>query len=56
LLEHLRDKGDGEVNIVVMIDGGSREVDVKLPGSYRATPHVAGLLKAVPGVMSVELS
>ena len=56
LLEHLRDKGDGEVNILVMIDGGRREVDVKLPGSYRATPHVAGLLKAVPGVMSVELS
>ncbi len=47
-------RGDGEVSIVVMLEGGAREVEVKLPGRFSLTPVVAGALKAVPGVMAVE--
>ena len=56
LAEILSEKGDGEVNIIVQLEGGQREVDIKLPGAYRATPHIAGLVQAVPGVIGVELS
>ncbi len=52
--ERLKEKGDGEVILVLMLDDGGREVEMKLPGGYRATPQVAGALKAVPGVISVE--
>jgi DNA polymerase-3 subunit alpha len=37
-----------------MIDGGQREVEVKLPGRFKATPQIAGAIKAVPGVVAVE--
>jgi DNA polymerase-3 subunit alpha len=56
LSEILSEKGDGEVNIIVQLENGQREVDIKLPGAYRATPHIAGLLQAVPGVVGVELT
>ncbi len=47
-------QGDGEVSIVVMLDGGKREVEVKLAGRFGLSPQVAGALKAVPGVVAVE--
>jgi DNA polymerase-3 subunit alpha len=46
-------KGDGEVSIVVMLEG-KREVEVKLPGRFGLSPLIAGALKAVPGVLAVE--
>lgn len=45
-------KGDGEISLVLAL--GGREVEMKLPGSYRATPKLAGALRAVPGVLEVE--
>jgi DNA polymerase III subunit alpha len=41
---------------VLMLEDGQREVEVKLPGRYKATPQVAGALKAVPGVVAVEFA
>jgi DNA polymerase-3 subunit alpha len=38
---------------VLLLDAGS-EVEVKLPGRYRVSPQIAGAIKAVPGVISVE--
>ena len=55
LARQLVQKGDGEVSIVAIIDG-SREVEVKLPGRYRAAPQVAGALRTIPGVVAVELA
>ena len=46
------DKGDGEVNIVLML--GEGEVEVKLPGRYKVSPQISGAIKAVPGVVTVE--
>ncbi len=52
--ERLKERGDGEVALILMVDGGQREVEVKLPGRFKATPQVAGAIKAVPGVVAVE--
>ncbi len=56
IAERLRERGDGEIALVLMIEGGQREVEVKLPGKYKATPQIAGAIKAVPGVVAVELA
>ena len=52
--ERLQERGDGEIALVVMVDGGQREVEIKLPGRFKATPQIAGAIKAVPGVVAVE--
>ncbi len=30
------------------------EVEVKLPGRFKVSPHIAGAIKAVSGVVTVE--
>jgi DNA polymerase-3 subunit alpha len=47
------DEGEGTVSVVVMLK--EREVKVRLPGQYRVTPQVAGAIKAVPGIVHVEM-
>jgi DNA polymerase-3 subunit alpha len=54
--ERLRQRGEGEVSLVLILDNGEREVEVKLPGRYQASPQIAGALRAVPGVVHVEMS
>jgi DNA polymerase III subunit alpha len=41
---------------IFLRDGGEREVEVKLPGRYMATPQIAGALRAVPGVVDVQIN
>jgi DNA polymerase-3 subunit alpha len=48
-------RGEGEVSLILMLDGAS-EVEVRLPGKYQATPAIAGALRAVPGVVQVEVN
>jgi DNA polymerase-3 subunit alpha len=50
----LRERGEGEVSLVLILDSG--EVEVKLPGRYQVTPQIAGALRAAPGVVHVEMS
>ena len=53
ITRRLEPRGDGEVRFVLMLgDGG--EVEIKLPGGYRVSPQIAGAIKAVPGVVTVE--
>ena len=47
------DSSDGEVSMVLMLQNGS-EVEVKLPGRFKVSPQIAGAMKAVPGVVTVE--
>ncbi|HYF55962.1 MAG TPA: DNA polymerase III subunit alpha, partial [Salinarimonas sp.] len=54
--ERLRERGDGEISLVLILDSGDREVEVRLPGKYLASPQLAGALRAVPGVVHVEMS
>ncbi|MFZ1894748.1 MAG: hypothetical protein WAU59_11805 [Rhodoplanes sp.] len=30
------------------------DIEVRLPGRYRISPQIAGAIKAVPGVVTVE--
>ncbi len=54
--ERLRDRGEGEVSLVLILDSGEQEVEIKLPGRYQVSPQVAGALRAAPGVVQVEMS
>jgi DNA polymerase-3 subunit alpha len=54
--ERLKARGEGEVSLVLILDDGDREVEVRLPGKYMATPQIAGALRAVPGVVEVQMS
>ena len=56
LAERLKVRGEGEVSLVLILDDGDREVEVKLPGKYMATPQIAGALRAVPGVVDVHMN
>ena len=47
------DQAEGEVSMVLMLENGS-EVEVKLPGRFKVSPQIAGAIKAVTGVVTVE--
>jgi DNA polymerase-3 subunit alpha len=44
---------EGEVSMVLLLQNGS-EVEVKLPGRFKVSPQIAGAIKAVSGVVTVE--
>ncbi|MFG1479354.1 DNA polymerase III subunit alpha [Xanthobacter sp. V4C-4] len=47
-------KRDGEVSLVLLMEDGKAEVEVRLDGKYAVSPQIAGALKAIPGVVAVE--
>jgi len=47
------EQGDGEVSMVLLLGDGN-EVEVKLPGRFKVSPQIAGAIKAVTGVVTVE--
>ncbi|GAA4534200.1 DNA polymerase III subunit alpha [Chelativorans composti] len=51
----LNTRGEGQVSLIVIKDGGQGEVEVSLPDRYRLTPQIAAAMRAVPGVVDVEL-
>jgi DNA polymerase-3 subunit alpha len=51
----LATQGEGQVSFVVIRGEGRGEIEVALPDRYRITPQVASAMKAVPGVVEVEL-
>ena len=55
LQKHLAGKGEGEVSLVLMLEEGRREVEMRLPGRYAVTPQIASALRAVRGVVQVEM-
>ena len=54
--QRLSMRGESEVSLILKLDGGSREVEIRLPGKFQATPTLAGQLRTVPGVVQVEVS
>ncbi|MFD1703945.1 DNA polymerase III subunit alpha [Methylopila henanensis] len=50
----LQPGGDGEVNVVLVLEEGATEVEIRLPGRYRVSPQIAGALRTVPGVVAVD--
>jgi DNA polymerase-3 subunit alpha len=53
--KQLAQKGEGEASLVLLLEEGRREVEVRLPGKRPVTPQVASALRAVKGVVAVEL-
>ena len=39
---------------MLQLDGGA-EVEIRLPGRFKVSPQIAGAIKAVPGVLDVQL-
>jgi DNA polymerase-3 subunit alpha len=52
--ERLKARGDGDVSLVLMLEE-KQEVELKLPGRYPTTPQMASALRAIPGVVHVEM-
>jgi DNA polymerase-3 subunit alpha len=52
--KHLAGRGEGEVSLVLLRDSG-REVEMRLPGRFAISPQIASALRAVRGVVQVEL-
>ncbi len=52
---HLGGRGEGEASLVLVLDGGRQEVEMRLPGRCAVTPQIASALRAVEGVVEVEL-
>jgi DNA polymerase-3 subunit alpha len=55
LHKHISGKGDGEVSLVLLLEEGRREVEMRLPGRHPVSPQVASALRSVKGVVQVEL-
>ncbi len=55
LAEKLKGRAEGEVMLLLRLEGPEREVEIKLPGRYPINPQVSGAIKAIPGVAEVEL-
>ncbi len=56
LSRHLAVRGEGEVSVIVILDEGRREVEVKVPGGYRLSPQITAALKSSPGVIDVQMA
>jgi DNA polymerase-3 subunit alpha len=52
--KRLEGKGDGEVCMVLQLGDGA-EVEIRLPGRFKVSPQIAGAIKAVPGVLDVQI-
>ena len=52
--KHLAGNGEGEASLVLLLEEG-REVEMRLPGRYPVNPRIASALRAVKGVVQVEL-
>ena len=53
--EKLKGRGEGEVSLILRLDGPEREVEIKLPGRYPINPQASSAIKQIPGVAEVEL-
>jgi len=55
IASQLATRGEGHVSFIVLKPEGQGEIEVELPNRYRLSPQVASAMKAVPGVVEVEL-
>jgi len=55
LSNHLTTRGEGEVSFIVLKGEAQGEIEIELRERYRITPSIASAMRAVPGVVEVEL-
>ncbi len=48
-------QGAGQVSLIVVRGDGAPEVEIGLPGKRLISPQIAGAIKAIPGVVDVQL-
>jgi DNA polymerase-3 subunit alpha len=53
--KHISGKGVGEISLVLLLEEGRREVEMRLPGQHPVSPQIASALRSVQGVVQVEL-
>ena len=51
----LKQRGDSQVSIILIKGEAQGEVEIALPGGYRVSPQIASAMRAVQGVVEVEL-
>ena len=51
----LKERGDGEVTLMVSRDSGRRRYRIRLSGGYRLNPALAQAIKSLEGVVEVKL-
>ena len=51
----LKTTGDSPVSLIVIKGEGGGEVEISIGENYVVSPPVAGAVKAIPGVVDVEL-
>ena len=54
LSQRLQRKGEGAVSVVLLLDQGEGEVEIRLPGGFDVSPAVIGAVKSVAGVIDVK--
>jgi len=52
IAQRLTIRGEGEISLVLL--RGKDEIEMKLPGKYQVSTEIAGALKSIPGIISVE--
>ncbi len=52
---HLVKPGPGEVSIVIVEGDGEREIEVRLKDKKAISPPLKSAMKAIPGVVEVDL-
>jgi len=52
---HLDCSGDSEVSLVLVKDQGAQEIEITLGRRFKIGPHIVSAMKAVHGVVNVEL-
>ncbi|MEO0544240.1 MAG: DNA polymerase III subunit alpha [Pseudomonadota bacterium] len=55
IARQLRKGGTSPVSLVVIKPAGTGEVEIELPGNYTVNPPIAKAIKAIDGVVDVEL-
>lgn len=55
LTERLKAQGDARISVIIIVGQGDEEIEIELPGKRLVNPQIAGALRAVPGVVSVDL-
>lgn len=55
IASQLPPRGTSPVSVIVIKNGGEGEVEIELPGKYNVSGPVAGAMKAIAGVVDVEL-
>ncbi|MER8985886.1 DNA polymerase III subunit alpha [Mesorhizobium sp. M0843] len=51
----LTQRGESQVSIIVIKEEAQGEIEIELPNRYRISPQIASAMRAVPGVVEVEL-